>query len=106
MKESVVIWWGKTLNVLRAFAMSCILPVMQSPWDVINRLQCLSVCAMLHPKFSTSFVVKQSLSFCRHNVSHLVHAGDESGDGLFAVAKVSSRYVVLELFSKRQPDRQ
>ena len=80
-------WWEKTLNVLRAFAMSCILLVMQNPWYVIesNTMPFL----VRHAPPRNQPVLSSS--------EHLVHAGNESGNGLLSVSEVTTRNIVLEL---------
>jgi len=73
-------WWEKTLNVLRAFAMSCILLVMQNPWYVIESNT--MPFRLRHAPPRNQPVLSSS--------EHLVHAGNEGGDGLLPVSKVTT----------------
>jgi hypothetical protein len=78
---------GKDIERLRAFAMSCILLVMQSPWVVIK--SDTMPFRLRHAPPKNQPVLLSS--------GRLVHAGDESRDSLLAVAEITSLDKVSKL---------
>jgi hypothetical protein len=79
---------GKDIERLRAFAMSCILLVMQSPWVVMK--------SNTMP-FRLRHAPPKNQPVLSSSKEHLVHAGNKSGDLLFAVAQVTSLDKMQEL---------
>jgi hypothetical protein len=78
---------GKDIERLRAFAMSCILLVMQSPWVVMKSNTMPFRLRHAPPKNQPVLL----------SSGRLVHASDESGDGLLSVSKVTTFDKVKEL---------